>query len=202
MTRPATADPTSCRWPSRPPGPVRTDGHRLRRLQPSDAASPSATPCWTPASPPGTPNACRTRCGRSATSAGATRAPRPKDGLVPAEASATWTAPAGIPRAQCLLGAASEVFTSFADAADQAGWSRRYGGIHFEDGDLKGRTLGHQVGTAVWARTVTSFNGTAIAPPPRPPRSRPPPTAAPTTHGGAHHHRGADHDDRGTNDHH
>lgn len=108
----------------------------------------------------------------------------------------------GSPRAQCLLGAASEVFTSFADAADQAGWSRRYGGIHFEDGDLKGRTLGHQVGTAVWARTVTSFNGTAIAPPPRPPRSRPPPTVAPTTHGGAHHHRGADHDDRGTNDHH
>jgi hypothetical protein len=34
-------------------------------------------------------------------------------------------------------------FTSFTDAADQAGWSRRYGGIHFEDGDLNGRSLGH-----------------------------------------------------------
>ncbi|MFL6220788.1 MAG: hypothetical protein ACJ742_19990 [Actinomycetes bacterium] len=47
----------------------------------------------------------------------------------------------------------------------------------------------------MWARTVTSFNGTAIAP-----------TTTTTTvgahHGGAHHHRGADHDDRGTNDHH
>ncbi|MFL6185384.1 MAG: hypothetical protein ACJ745_11245 [Actinomycetes bacterium] len=47
----------------------------------------------------------------------------------------------------------------------------------------------------MWARTVTSFNGTAIAP-----------TTTTTTvgahHGGAHHHPGADHDDRGTNDHH
>jgi hypothetical protein len=48
----------------------------------------------------------------------------------------------------------------------------------------------------VWAKTVTSFNGTAIAP------TTTTTTVAPTTHGGAHHHRGADHDDRGTNDHH
>jgi hypothetical protein len=55
-------------------------------------------------------------------------------------------------------------FTSFSDAANQAGWSRRYGGIHFEDGDLNGRTLGHQIGKAVWAKAVTYFNGTAIVP--------------------------------------
>jgi hypothetical protein len=55
-------------------------------------------------------------------------------------------------------------FTSFTDAADQAGWSRRYGGIHFEDGDLNGRTLGHQIGKAVWAKAVTFFNGTAVVP--------------------------------------
>jgi hypothetical protein len=52
-------------------------------------------------------------------------------------------------------------FTSFTDAADQAGKSRRYGGIHFEDGDLAGRTLGHQIGGAVWAKALTYFNGTA-----------------------------------------
>jgi hypothetical protein len=52
-------------------------------------------------------------------------------------------------------------FTSFTDAADQAGWSRRYGGIHFEDGDLQGRTLGHQIGKVVWAKALTYFNGTA-----------------------------------------
>jgi hypothetical protein len=55
-------------------------------------------------------------------------------------------------------------FTSFTDAADQAGWSRRYGGIHFEDGDLNGRTLGHQIGKVVWAKAVTFFNGTAVVP--------------------------------------
>jgi hypothetical protein len=55
-------------------------------------------------------------------------------------------------------------FTSFTDAADQADMSRRYGGIHFEDGDLNGRTLGHQVGQAVWAKALTFFNGTAVVP--------------------------------------
>jgi hypothetical protein len=52
-------------------------------------------------------------------------------------------------------------FTSFRDAADQAGKSRRYGSIHFEDGDLQGRSVGHQVGGAVWAKALTYFNGTA-----------------------------------------
>ena len=38
---------------------------------------------------------------------------------------------------------------SFADAAAQAGYSRRLGGIHFLHGDLNGRTLGTQVGRKV-----------------------------------------------------
>jgi len=32
------------------------------------------------------------------------------------------------------------------EAADEAGISRRYGGIHFQDGDLQGRRVGEQVG--------------------------------------------------------
>jgi hypothetical protein len=52
-------------------------------------------------------------------------------------------------------------FTSFTAAADQAGWWRRYDAIHFEDGDLHGRRVGHQVGGAVWAKALTYFNGTA-----------------------------------------
>ena len=52
-------------------------------------------------------------------------------------------------------------FNSFTDAGDQAGMSRRYGGIHFEDGDLNGRTLGTEVGDAVWARAQSYFAGTA-----------------------------------------
>jgi hypothetical protein len=52
-------------------------------------------------------------------------------------------------------------FSSFTDAADQAGLSRRYGGIHFEDGDLAGRTLGKAVGNAAWDKAQTYITGTA-----------------------------------------
>jgi hypothetical protein len=52
-------------------------------------------------------------------------------------------------------------FASFGDAADQAGLSRRYGGIHFEDGDLAGRTLGTAIGNAAWDRAQRYFGGTA-----------------------------------------
>jgi hypothetical protein len=31
-------------------------------------------------------------------------------------------------------------------AADEAAYSRRYGGIHFQDGDLRGRELGREAG--------------------------------------------------------
>ena len=47
------------------------------------------------------------------------------------------------------------------DAADQAGRSRRYGGIHFEDGDLDGRRLGRRVGANTWSRARAFFDGTA-----------------------------------------
>ncbi len=50
---------------------------------------------------------------------------------------------------------------TFSDAADQAGMSRRYGGIHFEKDDLVGRTLGRRVGGAVWTRAMTYIDGTA-----------------------------------------
>jgi hypothetical protein len=45
--------------------------------------------------------------------------------------------------------------------ADQAGMSRRYGGIHFESGDLQGRTLGALTGVNVWTTAQTYFAGTA-----------------------------------------
>jgi PAP2 superfamily len=39
---------------------------------------------------------------------------------------------------------------TFAIAAEQAGISRRYGGIHFEDGDRAGRELGRFIGKNTW----------------------------------------------------
>jgi hypothetical protein len=41
---------------------------------------------------------------------------------------------------------------TFQEAADEAGMSRRYGGIHFQDGDLRGRELGKKVGTVAYEK--------------------------------------------------
>ena len=50
---------------------------------------------------------------------------------------------------------------TFTDAADQAGISRRYGGIHFQQGDLDARTTGRQAAQGCWLKAQTYFNGTA-----------------------------------------
>lgn len=47
---------------------------------------------------------------------------------------------------------------TFKDAADQAGLSRRYGGIHFRDGDIEGRKLGQKVGVNTWNKALRLFN--------------------------------------------
>lgn len=47
---------------------------------------------------------------------------------------------------------------TFHDAADQAGISRRYGGIHFERGDLIGRAVGDLVGLEAWRKASGYFN--------------------------------------------
>jgi hypothetical protein len=47
---------------------------------------------------------------------------------------------------------------TFQDAADQAGLSRRYGGIHFEDGDMTGRRTGAKIGRLVWLKAVGYFD--------------------------------------------
>jgi hypothetical protein len=46
---------------------------------------------------------------------------------------------------------------TFSAAADQAGLSRRYGGIHFRDGDLEGRALGRHVAALVWRKAQRLF---------------------------------------------
>jgi hypothetical protein len=48
---------------------------------------------------------------------------------------------------------------TFSAAADEAGISRLYGGIHFRQGDLEGRALGRRVGTAAWERAQAYING-------------------------------------------
>ncbi|MBV9183061.1 MAG: phosphoesterase [Acidobacteria bacterium] len=48
---------------------------------------------------------------------------------------------------------------TFTDAANQAGISRRYGGIHFETGDLVGRAVGTSVGEKAWLKALKYFRG-------------------------------------------
>ncbi len=45
------------------------------------------------------------------------------------------------------------------EAADQAGMSRRYAGIHFCDGDMRGRELGKEVARVVWRKICCYFRG-------------------------------------------
>jgi hypothetical protein len=48
----------------------------------------------------------------------------------------------------------------FSDAADEAGMSRRYGGIHFRPADIAGRKLGRAVADRVWSKSQEFFRGT------------------------------------------
>lgn len=50
-------------------------------------------------------------------------------------------------------------WATFSAAADEAGLSRRYGGIHFEDGDLEGRRMGRAVADVVWQKTQAYIGG-------------------------------------------
>jgi hypothetical protein len=53
------------------------------------------------------------------------------------------------------------LWATFSAARDEAGNSRRQGGIHFPDADHHGRNLGASVGQNAWAKAQTYFNGTA-----------------------------------------
>ncbi len=48
---------------------------------------------------------------------------------------------------------------TFQDAADEAGLSRRYGGIHFQDADLHGREMGTQIGALAFELAQRYWTG-------------------------------------------
>jgi hypothetical protein len=50
-------------------------------------------------------------------------------------------------------------WASYADASDQAGLSRLYGGIHVSADDLAGRMMGAEIGEAAWALALRHFGG-------------------------------------------
>jgi hypothetical protein len=76
----------------------------------------------------------------------------------------TWTIPAD--ELEVEQGPSEDVelqWATYYDAADQAGISRLYGGIHIAADDFGGRTMGSQCGHDAWALASRYFDGTARA---------------------------------------
>jgi len=76
--------------------------------------------------------------------------------------SSSWVTPAGALKVEA--GPTSDVMLEWAtyyDAADQAGISRLYGGIHISADDFSGRVLGSQCGKEAWALAEKYYDGTA-----------------------------------------
>ena len=73
---------------------------------------------------------------------------------VPRKAGSSAVEPGTVPQADVTLS-----WATFSDAADEAGISRRYGGIHFEDADLRGREMGRQIGAQTWTKAQAYITG-------------------------------------------
>ena len=72
--------------------------------------------------------------------------------LIPAGSSRIE--PGSVPRNDVKLS-----WATFSEAADQAGLSRRYGGIHFEQGDLDARATGRIAARLVWEKAKAYWEG-------------------------------------------
>ena len=76
----------------------------------------------------------------------------------------SWTVPAG--SLEFEQGPSQDIelqWATYFDAADQAGISRLYGGIHVEADDLGGRVMGAQCGRDAWAAAQRYWDGSARA---------------------------------------
>lgn len=70
------------------------------------------------------------------------------------KAGSSGVEPGAVPAVDVTL-----AWPTFTDAANQAGMSRRYGGIHFKEGDLQSRAMGRLVGAQSWAKAQAYFAG-------------------------------------------
>ena len=77
----------------------------------------------------------------------------------------SYRRPAGVSGMEGKPGPSHDVvlsWTTFTQAADEAGISRRYGGVHFEDADIEGRLLGGRVAALSWMKARAYMTGTEI----------------------------------------
>ena len=52
-------------------------------------------------------------------------------------------------------------YATFSEAAEEAGLSRLYGGIHFADDNTTAQNVGYLIGQQAWKKALTYFNGAA-----------------------------------------
>ncbi|TML01756.1 MAG: vanadium-dependent haloperoxidase [Actinobacteria bacterium] len=69
-------------------------------------------------------------------------------------AGSSRTEPGAVPSSDITLS-----WSTFSDAANEAGISRRYGGIHFEQGDLDARATGRTAARLAWERARDYWEG-------------------------------------------
>ncbi len=77
----------------------------------------------------------------------------------------SFTSRQALPRFETGLVPAADLtlhWSTFSEAADQAGISRRYGGIYFDEGDRRGRRIGRRIGRQAWKKVKTYFDGTLL----------------------------------------
>jgi hypothetical protein len=75
---------------------------------------------------------------------------------------ASWTQPAGASLIEPGLTPSTPVrlsWETFTEAAEEAGMSRLFGGIHISDGNVGGLKLGQEVAKRAWNKAQTYFNG-------------------------------------------
>jgi hypothetical protein len=76
-------------------------------------------------------------------------------GSVTLPAGSSRVEPGAVPAGDLTLS-----WSTFSEAADQAGISRRYGGIHFEQGDLDARATGRIAARSAWEKANDYWQGT------------------------------------------
>jgi hypothetical protein len=75
------------------------------------------------------------------------------------------TLPVGSSKIEPLVTPARQIvlrWETFTEAANEAGMSRRYGGIHFRGADLAGRLLGRFAAIEAWSKAQGYFDGTVV----------------------------------------
>ena len=70
------------------------------------------------------------------------------------KAGASSVEPGAVPAADVTL-----TWKTFEEAADEAGMSRRLGGIHFRQGDLESKAMGKKIGRQAWTKALRYFDG-------------------------------------------